>query len=547
MARFLPLAIILLFGTCFFGTNNLQLFDWDELNFAEISREMLVTDNWVQPTVNYLPFHEKPPLFSWMQLLSYKIFGVSPRGARFPNLVCGIVTFLLLLQLGKKSFGGNDRRWWPLFLGLSVLPALYAQSGIIDPWFNLFTLAGLWWSLTGAALTARQVLLSGLVLGLAVLTKGPAAGLIAGLCWLVLLLVNPAHRGRRAARYLAIGLLSLLPIGIWLVFLWQEDGGYFAREFLRYQARLFFREDAGHGGFPGYHVVVLLLGCFPASWLALPALFNRRRFSDPTDRGMRVLFWVVLVLFSVVNTKIVHYSSLCYFPLCWFAARTLTGGEAHLSPRWRRVVRTGLLSSWILYTLLLLAVPLLAITAAYWLPLVDDAEVTARLAMLVTWPWYTFVPGVVGIAGIVFQTNAALLRTNPASTTAQNQLKNRAATYLLFTGLLTLTTLCTIVPRVQQYTQGAPVAFFKELRGRDVYVGTAYYKSYAHWYYADLPPERYADGCRERQCRFHENISKPLYFASPARVTEQVLREVPDAVLLRQAGGFSFYVREVKR
>jgi len=35
---------------------------------------------------------------------------------------------------------------------------------------------------------------------------------------------------------------------------------------------------------------------------------------------MLVLFWVVLILFSMVQSKIVHYSSLCYFPLTYLAA-----------------------------------------------------------------------------------------------------------------------------------------------------------------------------------------------------------------------------------
>jgi hypothetical protein len=40
-------------------------------------------------------------------------------------------------------------------------------------------------------------------------------------------------------------------------------------------------------------------------------------------RWMVILFWVVLILFSIVKTKIVHYSSLCYFPLTYLAALQL--------------------------------------------------------------------------------------------------------------------------------------------------------------------------------------------------------------------------------
>ena len=33
-----------------------HLFDWDEINFAEAAREMIVTKNWLSVQINYLPF-----------------------------------------------------------------------------------------------------------------------------------------------------------------------------------------------------------------------------------------------------------------------------------------------------------------------------------------------------------------------------------------------------------------------------------------------------------------------------------------------------------
>ena len=487
---------------------------------------MLESGNYLQPTVGFAPFHEKPPLFAWFQAASFGSWGVGPRGARFPNVLCGLLTLLLLAVLGDRVRPGLGR-WWAAFLGLSLLPFLYFRSGIIDPWFNLFILLGLWPTLT-ADRRWEAHLLAGVVLGLAVLTKGPAAGLIAGLCWAALLILRPSARGERAARYLTTGMLALIPIALWLAFLWQQDQGYFAREFLNYQWRLFFREDAGHGGFPGYHAVVLLFGCFPAGVFALPALLRHRHFDGPVDRGMRVLFWVVLLLFSVVNTKIVHYSSLAYFPLAWFAVRGLRTG--HLRKDWRRIrdLTTGV---WASYALVSLAVPVLVLTLSQWLPLVTDPELTARLKLAVEWPRWTFLPGIIAIAGALVSSRS---RLSPL---------RYAALQLVLTALFCLFALPAFAPRIQQYTQGELVAFFTGLRGQDVYYGTAYHKSYAHWFYGRVQPDVYQNGCHARQCRFHGPINKPLYFSSPLRRTEQVLREVPDAELLYSRGGFSFYRR----
>ena len=60
------LAIILL-GAAFFipGIGGVRLFDWDEINFAESAREMLLTGDWFDVQINFEPFWEKPPLFIW--------------------------------------------------------------------------------------------------------------------------------------------------------------------------------------------------------------------------------------------------------------------------------------------------------------------------------------------------------------------------------------------------------------------------------------------------------------------------------------------------
>ena len=51
-----------------------HLFDWDEINFAEISREMALTGDFLRVYVNFEPFYQKPPFFFLTQVLAMKIF-----------------------------------------------------------------------------------------------------------------------------------------------------------------------------------------------------------------------------------------------------------------------------------------------------------------------------------------------------------------------------------------------------------------------------------------------------------------------------------------
>ena len=79
------------------------LFDWDEINFAEISREMILTGDYLKIYVDFQPFWEKPPLFFWLQVISMKAFGISEFAARFPNAVFGILTLISVYLIGKKE------------------------------------------------------------------------------------------------------------------------------------------------------------------------------------------------------------------------------------------------------------------------------------------------------------------------------------------------------------------------------------------------------------------------------------------------------------
>ena len=159
------------------------LFDWDEVNFAESAREMLLSGNYTRVQVNFQPFWEKPPLFIWMQVLSMKLFGVNEYAARFPNAVFGIVNLLLLFELGRRLRSDRFGFLWALGMLGAFLPHVYFKSGIIDPVFNTFIFLGIWnlykaSRAYGQPDARKHALFAGLHIGLAILTKGPVGLLI---------------------------------------------------------------------------------------------------------------------------------------------------------------------------------------------------------------------------------------------------------------------------------------------------------------------------------------------------------------------------------
>jgi 4-amino-4-deoxy-L-arabinose transferase-like glycosyltransferase len=143
--KFLPELIIILAGALLYipFLGGVHLFDWDEINFAESAREMIVTGDYLTVSINFKPFWEKPPLFIWLQVLSMKAFGINEFAARLPNALCGILTLLFLYRLGRKIIDRSFGFLWMLVYAGSILPFFYFKSGIIDPWFNLFIFSGI--------------------------------------------------------------------------------------------------------------------------------------------------------------------------------------------------------------------------------------------------------------------------------------------------------------------------------------------------------------------------------------------------------------------
>ncbi|MBK7867110.1 MAG: glycosyltransferase family 39 protein [Ignavibacteriales bacterium] len=101
---------------------DVHLFDWDEINFAEASREMIETGDYLRVHIDYEPFYEKPPLFFWFQVLSMRLFGVNEFAARFPNAMFGIAALLILYSIGRKLFDKSFGLLWVITYAGSILP-----------------------------------------------------------------------------------------------------------------------------------------------------------------------------------------------------------------------------------------------------------------------------------------------------------------------------------------------------------------------------------------------------------------------------------------
>ena len=537
---------------------NVHLFDWDEINFAESAREMIASGNYFSVQINFNRFTEKPPLFFWMQVVSMKLFGINEFSARFPNAICGIITLVVLFRIGKQIFNEYFARIWVMVYLGTFVTFLYFKSGIIDPWFNLFIFLAIYhfYSLTTMLQVNRMkhLVLTGVFLGLAVLTKGPVAILIALLTYVVVVVLNRFRFFVNGKEFIAIFVTTLLVCFAWFGVDLIQNGPSFLIEFLQRQIAIFSTNDADHGEPFFYHWWVLLLGCFPASIFFMKGMFIQMERNEQKmfKQWMGILFWVTLLLFSIVKTKIVHYSSLCWFPLTAIASFYLyeifTGKVRRMHIVFKLLI--GIIG--FLLSLILIAIPFALVNKAVWIHLLEDPFAKANLQANVHWYWWDGIGGGVLLLGVLFYLFSK---------------KNQLKTSLLFVSVTVccLYTSVMIVPKIEGISQRANIEFFEKRQGEDCYVETVGYRSYAQYFYSKKQPYLSAQKIKidsvlaggskqpdtlttkQKELNFSQwvlygNIDKPAYFSIKIQ-NRQILDTMPALIKLYEKNGFAFYKR----
>ncbi|MCS6999341.1 MAG: glycosyltransferase family 39 protein [Bacteroidota bacterium] len=464
LSLFVAMTVIPLLG-------NAYLFDWDEVNFAECAREMIVTGDYLHPRIDYEPFWEKPPLFFWLQALAMNLFGINEFAARLPNAIVGIVTVAMLVIIGKRWVDSTFGMLWGLVWIGSLLPQFYMHTGLIDPLFNLLMVASAICALE--SITSKNAILlacSGLLLGLAVLTKGPIALALVGIPLLALWLrcAGWKHTLRDAG---IVAVIAVLPFTLWLASDRSSWGQWFMQSFLDYQLRLLTTGDAGHHGPLYYHIAVLLLGCFPASWLALKAYRPKWRIEDLADASFTfaVMLVVVVVIFSIVQTKIIHYSSLAYFPLTFFAAQVLY--------RWwyspNKAIVFLIAAGSIILGILFILTPIILANRPLLEALARDTF--ARSIVQTAVPQWR---------GIEWAAGALVLSATLTAFIAFRWSPRSAVVILLLSNALGVSAFLRVVaPRIQDFTQRELVEFCRRYAQSDVILHPVGFKTYVHLFY----------------------------------------------------------------
>ncbi|MBK6368723.1 MAG: hypothetical protein IPF64_02560 [Flavobacteriales bacterium] len=233
----------------------------------------------------------------------------------------------------------------------------------------------------------------------------------------------------------------------------------------------------------------------------------------------------------MVKTKIVHYSSLCYFPLTYLAAVRLE----HIWKKqegygWTRFL-LGVLGTVI--ALLFIVVPFVGINIDVIKPLfAKDPFALANLDADVHWS------GIEAMAGVL------LLAALAVAHWLHGRAQFRQSIVAIFggTALFITTTLYFFINRIEGYSQRAAIEFFEEQQGETCYVITKNYKSYAQLFYTRKEPVT-DPRAHDEEWLLYGDIGRPVYVVCKITSADDV-GSIRTLTEIQRKNGFVFFKRD---
>jgi 4-amino-4-deoxy-L-arabinose transferase-like glycosyltransferase len=320
--------------TFFAGLGRGAITDSDEAFYAEASREMVASGDWVTPHYNYEQRWQKPIAYYWLTSLTYLVTGASEMGARFWAAMAGVGLVLVTAAAG--------RRWYDESTG-------FLAGAIVATNFGYFTIGrmslpdlpltfcitlAIWAALVSTLEQERSprkfVILAAVGFGLGFLMKGPVGVIIPVIVILPVLLIERRSIGLNPAD-LVLGVIVMILVATpWYLMMWARHGNEYLNSFFVGDNFERFATDRFNDPRPWwFYLPVVAGGLLPWTplalvWLGPVTQFLRGRRAIGTI-DLRLLMWAVfpLVFYSLSVGKQPRYILPVLPPLALLLASSI--------------------------------------------------------------------------------------------------------------------------------------------------------------------------------------------------------------------------------
>ena len=338
---------LLVIGWIAFGWNlgNVGLIDETEPLFAEASRQMLLTGDWITPFFNGETRFDKPALIYWCQAIAYSIMGVNEWSVRMPSVLAAMSVIALSFYTVQWYFTEKDeleqvtnlpRRYLTAAVAAALMALnpemiVWGRTGVSDMLLTGCIGSTLLCFFLGYAQNNRPVVIANwqfpnqwylasyvLIAG-AILTKGPVGIVLPGLIMIAFALyVGKFWQIWREMRPI-LGMVIVLALSLpWYILVTWRNGWNFINAFFVYHNIERFTEVVNGHSAPWYfYFLVVLLGFAPYAVYIPESLVRlklwQRSYWLQKERsqhlGLFVSLWFLGVFgfFTVSVTKLPSY------------------------------------------------------------------------------------------------------------------------------------------------------------------------------------------------------------------------------------------------
>lgn len=310
--------------------------DRDESRFAQASRQMIETGDYVRIKFQEEPRHKKPVGIHWLQAASVMAFGSDIINHiwlyRIPSFLGGLLTSLFVFIFGRRLFDPSTALLAAVLTACSLLLVSEAHLATTDA-LLLASVVAAQGSLALIYIHPRSVADAGYLLPaifwmsleFAVLLKGPIVPVICFLTIMALSLADRRFSWLQSLRPLPGFILLTLIICPWSIAIYKATGGtYFSRAVGEDLLPKLFAGVESHGGMPGYFLLLMPITFWPGSIYTGLALFHAwSKRHEPVTRFL--LAWLIptWILFEIIPTKLPHYILPTYPALALITANAL--------------------------------------------------------------------------------------------------------------------------------------------------------------------------------------------------------------------------------
>lgn len=297
--------------------------DRDEPRFAQASKQMLESGDYVDIRYQDDARHKKPVGIYWLQVTAAKLTGYDAAAPiwvyRLPSLIGAILAVLLTFWAARAFTGPPVAFIAAALLAMAIVVGVEARLAKADA-VLLASIVAAQGALARCWLSGRAKQSLGLVfvfwtaIAVSVLVKGPVGIMIVGLTVVALSLWTRRLRWFLSMRPVIGGLYALALVLPWFVAIGiVTDGAFYLEAVGRDMLGKVGQGQEGHGAPPLTHLAAMFGTFWPASAFLLPAL-------GPVIRDRRTavvqfcVSWAVpgWIVFELVATKLPHYTMPLY-------------------------------------------------------------------------------------------------------------------------------------------------------------------------------------------------------------------------------------------